>query len=207
MLELNVQDFPKDFEWDNDQFPPLDALTYWHFLKGAKRTIEIGCGYSTFLAYRSGVDVIAIDPKPRAKYPEISYNEQLVQEVPIEIFKSLEKDDILFVDSSHEVYQGSDVEHILFKILPKLKKGVLLQFHDYFRPDDYPDDWKTDPIMSKWNEHYYVELLSSRYDLIVNNHLTSIMANDKLIEKYPFVPKDIKRNFGAVRGSSVWLRV
>jgi hypothetical protein len=29
-LNLSVEDFPNEFDWYNDQFPPLDALTYWH---------------------------------------------------------------------------------------------------------------------------------------------------------------------------------
>lgn len=207
MIDLNVDDFPLDFEWDNDQFPPLDALTYWHFLKGAKRVIEVGCGYSTFLAHRSGVDLTAIDPEPRRRFPDILYNERPIQEVSIEIFKRLEENDILFVDSSHEVYFGSDVEHVLFKIIPILNKGVLVQFHDYFRPDDYPDSWKKDSSMSKWNEHYYVELAVAKYNFVLNNHVICSKSNHQLIEKYPFVPKDIKRNFGAVRGTSVWFRV
>lgn len=207
MINLNIENFPTDFEWDNDQFPPLDALTYWHFLKNAKQTIEIGCGYSTFLAHKSGVQVTAIDPEPRQKFSGIVYTEQFVQTVSIELFKTLKKDDILFVDSSHEVYSGSDVEYILFKILPILNEGVLVQFHDYFRPDDYPESWKTDPCMSKWNEHYYVELLSMKYNLIVSNHSICTESNDKLIEKYPFVPKNITKNLGAVRGASVWFRI
>ncbi len=207
MLELNITDFPSDFEWDNDQFPPLDALTYWHFLKGARRSIEVGCGYSTFLASKSKVQLTAIDPKPRIKFKEIEYIEKPVQEVPVKLFESLEKDDILFIDSSHEVYAGSDVEHILFKILPKLNKGVLVQFHDYFRPYDYPEDWKTDPVMSKWNEHYYVELISSRYSIIVCNNMWCTVRNNDLIAKYPFVPKNITKNFGAVKGSSIWFRI
>ena len=39
-IKLNVEGFPSDFNFYNDQFPPLDALTYWHFLKSAKRVVE-----------------------------------------------------------------------------------------------------------------------------------------------------------------------
>ncbi len=58
-LILNVQGFPQEFDFHNGQFPPLDALTYWHYLKKAKRVIEVGCGYSTFLASKAGVEITA----------------------------------------------------------------------------------------------------------------------------------------------------
>jgi len=207
MLELDVTYFPKDFEWDNGQFPPLDALTYWHFLKNAEHVIEIGCGYSTFLAKRSGIRVTAIDPEPRQKFPGIEYTLRPLQDVPTDIFKILKRNDILFVDSSHIVEKNSDVEHILFRIIPELAPGVLVQFHDYFRPDNYPYDWKNDPVMSRWNEHFYVELIANKYSTIVVNNTVSNLHNEELIQKYPFVPKDIKKNFGAVRGSSIWFRI
>lgn len=206
MLNLDVSDFPEVFLWDNGQFPPLDALTYWHFLKKAKQVIEIGCGYSTFLAQRSGAKVTAIDPEPRQKFAGISYTLRPVQDIPTSLFKELKRDDILFVDSSHIVEKNSDVEHVFFRIIPELQSGVLIQFHDYFRPDDYPYDWHAHPVMSKWNEHYYVELLSNKYSVVAVNNTISNLHNEELLEKYPFVPKDIKKNFGAVRGSSIWFR-
>lgn len=206
MIELQIDDFPKNFEWDNGQFPPLDALTYWHFLKNAKRVIEVGCGYSTLLAKQSGVELIAIDPEPRIQFDQIGYLKKPVEEVPLELFEFLQKDDILFVDSSHEYHHGSDVHHIIHNVIPKLQSGVLIQFHDYFQPDDYPEDWKSDSIMSKWNEQYYVYPLEKQYEVLLVNNTISKNYNDELIKKYPFVPKNITKNFGAVRGSSIWFR-
>jgi hypothetical protein len=86
-LILNVQDFPREFDFHNGQFPPLDALTYWHFLKRAKRVIEVGCGYSTLLASKAGLEITAIDPQPRIMYPEIAYLEKRVEEIDLSVFK------------------------------------------------------------------------------------------------------------------------
>ena len=207
MIELDVKDFPTDFVWDNGQFPPLDALTYWHFLKQAKRCIEIGCGFSTYLAKKSNVELTAIDPNPRIIHDEVNYIKQNVQEVSLSIFKELQKDDILFVDSSHEYYKGSDVNHIFLNILPILNKGVLLQFHDYFYPDDYPEDWKKTNWGKNWNENKHVALLENEYEVLVVNNTISKENNDERIAKYPFVPLNITKNFPAVKGSSVWFRV
>lgn len=207
MIELNIENFPQNFEWDNGQFPPLDALTYWHFLKKAKHVIEVGCGFSTFLAKESGVKLIAIDPEPRVRIDQIGYILKPVQDIPIEMFSILEPNDILFIDSSHEYYEGSDVYHVIHNVIPKLKKGVLVHFHDYFQPDDYPDDWKKHDQMSKWNEQYYVYPLEKKYEVLVVNNTVSKNHNDELIKKYPFVPKNITKNLGAVKGASIWFRI
>jgi hypothetical protein len=55
-----------------------------------------------------------------------------VQDVDLEVFDILEANDVLFVDSSHVVKIGIDVQHILSKILPRLKPGVHVHFHDVF---------------------------------------------------------------------------
>jgi hypothetical protein len=205
-MNLNIEGFPKNFYWHNDQFPPLDALTYWHFLKGAKRVIEIGCGYSTYLSYISGVELTAIDPQPRLTYDGVSYILKPVQEVDPSIFDNLEENDILFVDSSHIYSEGSDVQYLIDVIIPKLKKGVYIQFHDYFRPFDYPESWKQHPEMSKWNEQEYVFQLEKKLEVIFLNYLYCQTNNGLLLDKYHFVPRDIHSNLGAVRGASVWFK-
>jgi hypothetical protein len=205
-LQLDIKDFPIEFNYDNGQFPPLDALTYWHFLKNAKKVIEIGCGFSTYLAFKSGKDLTAIDPEPRIIYNNINYIRKYVQDVSLDYFLKLENNDILFIDSSHIYSKGSDVEYLVMNILPYLNKGVIIHFHDYFDKDGYPSEWKNYPNMRDWNESEYLLNLKEKYKVLVVNHLVCKYHNDELKIKYPFVPNDIKTNFGAVRGSSLWLK-
>jgi len=205
-LILNVQDFPREFDFHNGQFPPLDALTYWHFLKRARRVIEVGCGYSTLLASKAGLEITAIDPQPRIMYPEIAYLEKRVEEIDLSVFKSLQENDILFIDSSHIYAEGSDVQYLLEKVLPILNNGVLIHFHDYFGQDGYPSDWSNIPEMKGWNENEYVIPLTLKYRVLASNYEISNLYNEQLKLAYPFVPKDITNNFGAVRGSSLWIK-
>ena len=205
-LILNTDNFPPDFDFTNNQFPPLDALTYWHFLKSAKRVIEVGCGYSTFLAKKANIEVTAIDPKPRVYFSEIAYTEKEVQKVDISLFKSLQKNDILFIDSSHIYSAGSDVEFLIKKVLPTLNQGVLIHFHDFFGEHGYPKEWKDIPEMKGWNENEYVLPLMEKYTVLAFNYQICMEHNDKLIAAYPFVPKNITTNLGAVRGASLWLK-
>src|SRR3989337_782513 len=56
-------------------------------------------------------------------------------------FPPLGEGDILFIDSSHQLKPGSDVEFLLKAVLPMLPAGVRVHFHDIFLPDDYPASW------------------------------------------------------------------
>ena len=206
ITKLNIEGFPINFNWYNDQFPPLDALTYWHFLKGAKKVIEVGCGYSTQLAWQSGKDVIAIDPFPRVFSVDIPYVLKPVQEVPLALFEQLNQGDILFIDSSHIYAEGTDVYFLINDVLPKLKEGVLIHFHDYFGPYGYPTEWQQNREMKLWNENEYIMPLLVDYQVLCFNYDLSQTQNEQLKAAYPFVPTDIKNNLGAVRGASLWLK-
>jgi hypothetical protein len=64
-----------------------------------------------------------------------------LQEIGLERFTALRSGDILFVDSSHILKTHSDVNYILFEILPALRTGVLVHFHDIIYPFEYPKEW------------------------------------------------------------------
>ena len=78
-----------------------------------------------------------------------------VQSVHLDNFKKLEAGDILFIDSSHVVKTASDVHFILFDVLPILKRGVFIHFHDVFYPFEYPKKWVLSGI--NWNEDYFLK--------------------------------------------------
>jgi SAM-dependent methyltransferase len=206
-LILNIDNFPSEFDFRNNQFPPLDALTYWHFLKSAKRVIEVGCGFSTFLAMKANIEVTAIDPQPRAFFPNIAYTQSEVQKVDKSIFKTLNERDILFIDSSHIYSEGSDVQFLIEEVLPTLKKGVLIHFHDFFGEGGYPEEWRNVPEMKGWNENEYILPLLKKYEVLAFNYQICMEHNDKLKLAYPFVPINIDTNLGAVKGASLWLKV
>ena len=68
------------------------------------------------------------------------------------MFPSLEAHDSLFVDFTHVCRINSDVNRILFEILPGLKSGVYVHFHDIFYPVEYPKEWVYEG--RAWNEAY-----------------------------------------------------
>ena len=52
--------------------------------------------------------------------------------------------DVLFVDTTHTVKTGGDVDHIFSAIIPQLAPGVWVHIHDVFLPYEYRRDWVVD---------------------------------------------------------------
>lgn len=105
-----------------------------------------------------------------------------VDEVEKEIFLNLGENDILFIDSSHIVKIGSDVNYLFLQILPRLGTGVIVHFHDIFLPFEYPKKW----VMENhkfFNEQYFPQTFlcfNSAYEILWGSHFMYSQYNDKL---------------------------
>lgn len=115
-----------------------------------RRIIEVGSGVSTHcmqaalaLNRRDGTgecEMTCVEPFPSAwlrQVPGIRLIEDKVQTVPVDEFRRLESGDMLFIDSSHTVKPGSDVNYLVLEVLPALRAGVVVHVHDIFLPYDY----------------------------------------------------------------------
>jgi hypothetical protein len=60
----------------------------------------------------------------------------------VERIADLEAGDILFIDSSHFMQQGFDVDILFNRGFPALRKGVIVHVHDVFLPYGYPKGWE-----------------------------------------------------------------
>ena len=135
--------------WDQQWFPRLDGAAAWTLAQGAARIVEVGSGHSTRFLARAIADealeteLVCIDPAPRAPLRglPVRWIEDVVQRAADTCFARLQPGDILFVDSSHVLMPGTDVDWLLNRILPGLAAGVLVHFHDVFLPDPYPGTW------------------------------------------------------------------
>ncbi len=221
-----LRDYPREadleFGWNNGMFPPLDAVVYYGLVRSRqpRQIIEIGAGYSTLIALRACAEngvgsITCIEPYPSAALTAREADltkliRQPVQNIPDELFLCLDSGDILFIDTSHASKAGSDVHDILFRVLPLLKTGVIIHIHDIFLPFEYPREWISD-IGIIWNEQYAVLALlmnSSRYRVIMPNHLASIEHADALELSFAALDvADLTRNMSGARGASLWLTV
>jgi predicted O-methyltransferase YrrM len=159
------------YYFDNEYYCYTDAILLYSMVRyfKPKKIIEVGSGFSSAvildtnqLFLDNNVAVTFIEPYPERLYSlleEADKNSakvfvQDLQKVDITYFDTLEANDVLLIDSTHISKTGSDVNYILFQILPRLKKGVLIHFHDIFYPFEYPKDWVY--MGRNWNEDYII---------------------------------------------------
>lgn len=134
---------------DQSWFPSLDAAVAYALVRERKprHIVEVGSGHSTRLLSKAlgGVgEILAIDPAPRADIadlPGVRVKSSTLQAAPDKVFDGLVQGDVLFIDSSHILMPGSDVDILLNRVLPRLPSGTLVHIHDIFLPFDYPSIW------------------------------------------------------------------
>jgi hypothetical protein len=114
------------------------------------RLIDIGGGVPTYCASQAismnrrdtGLNghITCIEPSPIDLIKNLDNVELIarpIQEVPLDYFRQLNVNDIVFIDSNHIVRTGSEVNYIVLEILPIIPKGVVVQIHDIYLPYDY----------------------------------------------------------------------
>ena len=205
-LEKLGSEPPPQPRWNQDWFPRLDAAAAYAMVRVTrpKRIVEVGSGHSTRFLARAvrdgGLDTVvtAIDPAPRASLAglNITFIGNPVQQAGTEAFRALAPNDILFIDSSHQIKPGSDLEFLFEKVLPKLQRGVRVHFHDIFLPDGYPRAWEwrrynEQAAVARLLQRDYAQEFSSQQAL-KQRTLSGVLA------RLPLVP-------GALE-SSLWLR-
>jgi predicted O-methyltransferase YrrM len=193
-----------------------DAIYLYSLLRHLRprRMIEVGSGHSSAAALDTderflggSIEFTFIEPhterlKRLLKEGELCrcrLLEQPVQDVPVALFDALEPNDILLIDSSHVSKVGSDVNHLLFRVLPRLRPGVVIHFHDIFFPFEYPEDWFREG--RAWNEAYLVRasLQNNRaYEILLFADYVGKQFRDFLGKKMPLCLKNT--------GGSLWLQ-
>lgn len=207
------------FQYDNDSFECGDAEFYYSLVRKIKpkRIIEIGSGNSTKVCLyaihrnlsenaQSDTDLFCIEPYEAPWLESIGMIHVIrkkVEEIDSAFFKTLEADDILFIDSSHMIRSGGDVLFNLLFLLGGLNPGVYVHIHDIFTPYDYPYEW----IQAErrfWNEQYLLEAL-----LIGNPQLEVIGALNYLSHDYGQSLRAVFPMYGKAVGGdlgSFWIR-
>jgi hypothetical protein len=123
-----------------------------------------------------------------------------VQQVPLAHFARLKSNDILFIDSSHVCTAGSDVNFLVFEVLPRLEPGVLVHFHDIFLPWDYPEPWIKERRIF-YNEQYLLLaflMFNDAFEVLVASRFLTMTDEDRFRRLFPFLPW--------IKACSFWLR-
>jgi hypothetical protein len=164
LLKIN-RNFPdKDLcepGWIGGPINAIDSSLLYYFITDLKPQtyLEVGSGVTTLFAARARSDnklttrIICIDPEPRRAVVDAVCDKVIregLETTDLSIFFNLKPGDIVFVDGSHRSFMNSDVTVFMLDVLPALKPGVVIHFHDIHLPYDYPDmfsGWY-------WNEQY-----------------------------------------------------
>lgn len=201
----NPESAPARFSLPNRSFSSVDAEILYCMIRHFKPNtiMEIGSGNSTLLSAdallrnrrETGNDatLIAVEPYPNAVlekgFPGLTrVIKAPVQSIPLKEFESLRENDILFIDSSHVLKTGSDVQYEYLEIVPRLKPGVLVHFHDIFLPFSYPKSWVVNELRF-WNEQSVLQAL-----LAFNRSFRILWAGNYMIHRHPHA---LKQAFGS----------
>lgn len=203
------------YYYENEYFGYSDAIHLYSILRHfrPKQIIEVGSGFSSAVMmdvndhfFGKTISLSFIEPYPdRLKSllkpdDSIVLFEKPIQEVDLEEFKKLQENDILFIDSTHIVKTGGDVNFIIFEILPILNKGVLIHFHDIQYPFEYPIEWVL-KFKRSWNENYFLRaflMYNQAYEIISFDSYLESRYTDWYKEHMPLCLKN--------EGGSLWLR-
>jgi hypothetical protein len=133
-------------------FSPIDADLLYCFVRSVRpaKIVQIGCGVSTAIILSAAAEspgytpeVVCIEPYPTdflkraADSGQIRLVVEKAQSVAIEELTQLGENGFLFVDSTHAVKPGSEVNRIILEVLPRLGSGNWVHFHDIYFPYNY----------------------------------------------------------------------
>ncbi|MEL7046552.1 MAG: class I SAM-dependent methyltransferase, partial [Pseudomonadota bacterium] len=137
----------------------------------------------------------------RLKDPAMDYRliADRAQDVELSHFEALEHGDFLVIDSTHVAKLSSDVLRLVFDVLPVLRPGVFVHFHDVFWPFDYPKRWVSEG--RAWNEAYLLRAFlqnNSAFDIVYFYSYLETLHRERIAATMPLC---LKRS-----GANLWLR-
>ena len=201
--------------FENLMYSYSDAILLYGMIRHLrpKRIIEIGSGFSSCvtldtneLHFGGAVQTTFIEPHPGLLLSLIKPSDRdrirliptRLQEVDLSEFDVLGSNDILFVDSTHVSKVDSDVNRIVFEILPRLAAGVYIHFHDVFFPFEYPRDWILEG--RAWTEAYLLRCFlqyNSAFRIVLMSDFLHRFHHDFFRENMPLCRKNT--------GGSLWI--
>jgi hypothetical protein len=185
-----------------------DALILEAMIRRLKpaRIIEAGSGFTSALMldvndkYFGGkLNLNFIEPYPERLFrllteqdkQRVGLHIQGLQTVDISLFKTLEANDILFIDSTHVAKTGSDLLYLFFEILPALNSGVYIHFHDIFNNFEYLPFHFNRGLGFAWNENYFLRAFlmhNDAYEVVMFSNFLESKYRDRMESKMPGYP-------------------
>jgi hypothetical protein len=205
----------KRYYYLNDFYSYGDAIILYSMIRHLKpkNIIEVGSGFSSALIidtnetfFNNSISCTFIEPYPERflslikekDLENVTLIQENLEEIDLNIFSKLSAGDILFIDSSHISKVNSDVNFIIFKLLPSLNPGVHIHFHDIFYPFEYPKEWIYKGIF--WNEAYILRAFLQFNNTFRIEYFSSYFHkqfHSLIMKDMPLITKNI--------GGSIWI--
>ncbi|WP_156721011.1 class I SAM-dependent methyltransferase [Mycobacterium sp. Root135] len=193
-----------------------------------RRLVQIGAGASTWVALKAAedagidIEITCVDPYPTNfltamdRVGKIKLRETPVQDIPADELADLGAGDVLFIDSTHTVSVGSDVNYVILEVLPRLRKGSLVHFHDVTMPYDYAPSVLSSDLFF-WNESVLLQAFltdNSRFEIRLGCALLHDQALERVQMVLPTYSSPMKTDRGLAEKdrigaypTSMWLEV
>lgn len=204
----------------NGFFESVDAEALYCLIRKSRprNVLEVGGGYSSLLIQEALVQNkressnyncthTAVDPYPSPQLRTAMASGGVLEERPIEtmtpaVVDDLDSGDILFIDSSHVVRIGGDVCFEVLELLPRVRTGVLVHFHDIFLPAEYPKEW----VLKK--HRFFSEQYLLRAFLTFNDKFEVVWAGHFMHLQEPSALRDAFDSYDpeTVLPGSFWIR-
>lgn len=210
------QNSKQRFYYDNPFYSYGDALVLHALLrlKQPDTFVEVGSGFSTAAVldtremFGCPARITCIEPYPNrlksllkpVDMESTLVLEQKVQETDMSVFSELGTGDFLFIDSSHVMKTGSDLNFVMHEVLPRLAEGVIVHFHDIFWPFEYPREWVVEQNRG-WNELYAI-----RNFLMYNDVFEILFFNHYFGQTHPEAVQSGSPLFARNPGGGLWLK-
>jgi hypothetical protein len=208
-------------------FGRIEADVLFAFVASQKpaEIFQIGCGVSTALCVAAArfakysPHITCVEPYPTALLKRLASEgairlvQSRAQDIDLSAVDALSDDVLFFVDSSHTLGPSGEVSRIILEMLPRLKKGARIHFHDIYFPYDYSPDIMTERLFF-WHESTMLHAFlayNSRFSILVSCsmlHYGKRQVLQDLLSNYSPAPGD----HGLVTGcghfpSSIYLQV
>ena len=172
--------------------------------------VEIGSGFSTLITIEAtnynnnNCSIDCIEPFPRnflVDNDQINLHNIKAQDLEINFLNDTLKDgDILFIDSTHTVKNGSDCLSIYLNLLPQIKHNIYVHVHDVFLPFALPKEWQLEHQIF-WTEQYL--LLA----FLIDNPKASVIYGSAInAELFPEIMNKMMNEKALSSGSSIWFK-
>lgn len=205
-LDLEKKSPHTKFYIDNNFFERGDAEVYYQIIRyfKPKKIIEIGSGQSTLIGLeaikknkienQTVTNLTCIEPYENKWLEKLNIEilRKKIEDVDLELCSSLERNDILFIDSSHMIRPQGDILREFLEILPSLNSGVIIHVHDIYTPRNYPERWLKKENRF-YNEQYLLEAMldnSNRYSVMLGLNFLKNDHFDKLKICCPYLKED-----------------